>query len=114
MNLAALAGPAAGIAIAGKCAMQLWLEALNARNARANAGAMPEAFREFIDEPTYKKSIEYTLAKAKFERFEIIWNTALLLIVLFSGVLPLSFRWFESVAGESIWSMAAYLFAIGF
>src|ERR1700682_6428296 len=99
MNLGSIVGEIAGIAIAGKCAMQLWLEKLNAQNVRANAGRMPDAFREHIDDATYARSIEYTLAKARLERIEIVWNTALLVGVLFSGLLPLVFKWFQSHLG---------------
>ena len=48
--------------ILAKWAAQLWLEWLNSRYVRARAGAVPEAFQGVVDEPTYAKSVQYTLA----------------------------------------------------
>jgi STE24 endopeptidase len=80
----------------------------------AHAGAVPEAFRGIVDEPTYKKSVEYTLAKARFGNIEESYGTVVLLVILFSGLLPLIFHFFTQNLGGSAWSMAAFLFAVGF
>jgi STE24 endopeptidase len=93
---------------------QLWLETLNDRAVRANSGSVPEAFRNAIDEPTYKKAVEYTLAKSRFSRIELTYGTVLLLLVLASGVLPLSYHSALLHLGNGIWSMALYLVLVGF
>jgi STE24 endopeptidase len=99
--------------IALKCAAQLWLERLNQRNVLAHAGAVPEAFKGVIDEATYSKSVSYTLARGRLEQIEILYHCAILLAVIFSGLLPWGFHWFARHFGPSAWSMAAFLFATG-
>ncbi len=96
-----------------RLAAELWLAALNRRHVLAHAGEIPPPFRGIIDEPTYKKSVAYTLAKERFGNIEEIWSTAILLTVLFSGVLPWAFHSFSHGLGESAWAMAAFLFAVG-
>jgi STE24 endopeptidase len=97
-----------------KCAAQLVLERLNRRHVLLHAAAVPEAFQTVIDEPAYQKSVQYTLAKNQLHQFELVWNTLVLLAVLFSGVLPWAFRLFTGHFGTSAWTAAAFLFAVGF
>src|ERR1043165_1758597 len=92
---------------------QVCLERLNLKHVRAHASAVPDAFKGIVDEPTYRKSVEYTLAKGKFEQFEMIYDAILLLLILFSGLLPWIFNQLTRVLGTSAWAMAAFLFAIG-
>ena len=99
--------------IMAKCAVQIWLERLNQRYVLAHAGAVPEAFKGVIDEVTYKKSVEYTLAKGRLDQIETTYHVLVLLVVLFSGVLPWGFRWFAERLGDSAWAMAAFLFVTG-
>jgi STE24 endopeptidase len=102
------------ILILARWAAELWLAHLNRRHVLAHSGAVPEAFRGIVDEPTYQKSVAYTLAKSRFGSIEETYGAAVLLVILFSGVLPLTFRFFESHLGTSAWAMALFLFAVGF
>jgi len=104
---------AAGLILA-RLAAELWLARLNRRHVLAHASEIPPAFRRIIDEPTYKKSIAYTLAKSKFADMEDGYNMAVLIIFLFSGILPWAFHIFSHGLGQSAWTMAAFLFAAGF
>ena len=99
--------------VLARLAAELWLAWLNRRHVLACAGEVPPAFREIIDEPTYKKSIAYTLAKTRLGNIESIGNTIILLVVLFSGVLPRAFQFFSQWLGQSAWAMAAFLFVTG-
>ena len=90
-----------------------WLGWLNERHVRAHAGAVPEAFREVVDEATYRKSVDYTLARSRFGKIADAFNTLLLIIVLFSGVLPWAYRLAVTQLGVSFWAMAAFLFLVG-
>ena len=103
-----------GLLVLARFGAELWLARLNRRHVLAHAGAVPDAFREIIDEPTYKKSVEYTLAKASFGDIEEAYSTVILLIFLFSGLLPFAFHFFRQHYGMSAWSMAGFLFAVGF
>ena len=93
--------------------MQLALEWLNRRNVLANSKAVPAAFAEMIDEPTYSRSVDYTLAKGKFHIVELTYELLILLALLFSGVLPIAFNWLTEAYGSSAWVMAGFLFLTG-
>lgn len=93
--------------------MQLYLEWANSRAARAASGSVPLPFRSFIDEATYAKSIEYTLAKGRLTRVEVVWDALVLAVVLLSGLLPWLWNAFSGVWGTGVWADALSLFAIG-
>jgi STE24 endopeptidase len=96
-----------------KLVIQLALEQLNQRNVLSHSQAVPEAFKEIIDGPTYRRSIEYTLAKGRLRQLELTYHTVVLLAVLFGGVLAWSFGVFRQQFGESSWSMAGFLLLVG-
>jgi STE24 endopeptidase len=100
--------------ILARWAAELWLSNLNRRYVLAHADAVPEAFRGIVDEPTYKKSVAYTLAKERFGNIEETYGAIVLVVFLFSGVLPFAFHFFVHHHGTSAWTMAAFLFAVGF
>ena len=95
--------------VVAKWAAQLWLERVNSRHVLAHAGAVPEAFKGVVDEPTYAKSVQYTLAKSCLDQIETAWDTGVLLLVLFSALLPWGFGVFAQWLGHSAWAMAAFL-----
>jgi STE24 endopeptidase len=100
-------------AIALRWSMQYCLDHLNQRHVLAHKKAVPAAFRETMDAATYAKSVEYTLAKSRFGRWEQLWDTAILLIVLLSGILPWSLSYTDSLLGTGHWSRALWLFGTG-
>jgi len=102
------------ILILARWAAELWLANLNRRYVVAHSGAVPEAFRDIVDEPTYQKSVAYTLAKARFGNIEETYGAGVLLIILFSGVLPIALHFSQSHLGTSAWALAMFLFAVGF
>src|ERR1039458_7477221 len=106
-------GALVALLILAKWAAQLWLERLNARHVRGHEGAVPEAFKGIVDDATYAKSAQYTLAKGRLDQISLTYNTAVLLVVLFSTVLPWAFRGFKEWLGGSAWAMAAFLFVTG-
>jgi STE24 endopeptidase len=99
--------------ILAKVSMQWLLEALNQAHVRRHATRIPDAFVSIIDEPTYRKSVDYTLAKSRLNVISILWNLVLLLAVLFSGVLPVAWSWTQQAFGTQAWSAAGFLFAVG-
>ncbi|MGE5208893.1 MAG: M48 family metallopeptidase [Alphaproteobacteria bacterium] len=101
------------ILILARLITELWLNGLNQRYVRAHANEVPDTFRGFIDEATYRRSIDYTLAKSRFGTIDNIFDTALLITVLFSGVLPWALKFFASDVGTSVWGMAGFLFVTG-
>ena len=113
MNLDRLLPPVVTALVVAKWAASLWLERLNRRNVLAHANTVPESFKGVMDEETYAKAVQYTLANARLSRFETTYDSVVLLVVLFSGVLPWSFGLFTRWLGTSAWAMAAYLCGVG-
>src|ERR687891_187407 len=103
----------AAVLIFARWAMEFGLNRLNQRHVQAHAGSVPEAFKDFVEPATYQKAVQYTLAKSRFGQFEDIFSAVLLLIVVFSGVLPWAFAAFTRTLGSSAWAMAALLFVVG-
>jgi len=99
--------------VAAKWIAELWLNKLNRRHVIRHAGKVPAAFAGIIDQPTYDKSVAYTLAKASLNRIETTWDALVLCLVLASGVMPLALRHFTADLGNSAWAAAAFLFAAG-
>jgi STE24 endopeptidase len=99
--------------ILARLVAELWLARLNRRHVLAHADEIPPAFRGIIDEPAYKKSVAYTLAKSRFGTVEDTFNVAVLLVILFSGILPWVFQLFAHWLGQSAWVMAAFLVSVG-
>ncbi len=86
---------------------------LNQRHVRSHADEVPAAFRDTVTPETYRNAVAYTLAKLRFGRWEDGWSTVVGLAALFSGLFPWSLEWFQARFGESAWSGAAWLFAVG-
>jgi STE24 endopeptidase len=92
---------------------QILLEWLNQRHVQAHAKEVPPAFANTVTPETYAKSAAYTLAKSRFEMIELSWSAVVLLLVLFSGVLPWFYHGFQRALGSSVWAGPAFLLAAG-
>ena len=101
------------VLILARSIAELWLSRLNQRHVRAHANKVPPAFREIIEEATYRRSVDYTLAKSRFGNIADVFDTLMVIAVLFSGVLPWAFGRFSASCGTSIWTMAGFLFLVG-
>jgi STE24 endopeptidase len=101
------------ILILSRTAAELWLSRLNQRHVQAHAMELPPAFRAIIDETTYCRSVDYTLAKGRFGDVVNLFDAAVLIAVLFSGLLPWVFGRVSADFGTSFWAMAGFLFVIG-
>lgn len=99
--------------IAAKAGAQLALENINRRHVQAHASNVPPAFNGVIDAPTYRKSVQYTLAKTRLSVVELTYDTVVLMAVLFSGFLPWTYQFFTVHLGTSAWAMAAWLLLVG-
>jgi STE24 endopeptidase len=95
--------------IALKLAAELCLARLNRWHVQAHAAEVPEPFRAIVDEPTYRRSVQYTLAKDKIGRWEMIFDAVVLAAVFLSGLLPGIYTTFTG----SVWMQAGFLFVIG-
>ena len=76
-------------------AIEFGLNELNLRHVEASSAkkAIPEAFHGKIAPQDYAKSVEYTLSNGRFQRWSEIYGSAVLLLVLLSGILGVVDRW---------------------
>jgi len=101
------------IFLLGKTLFEYYLNLLNQRHVEAHGNGVPEAFRETMDEDTYKRSIRYTQARLKFSRFENVFQAVLLALVLGTGFLAWLYPELTEILGTGVWGQAAVLFTIG-
>src|SRR6478609_6070690 len=94
-----------------RLAAQLILEALNRAEVRRHRGALPPALAGVMDEATFAKAADYTLAKSRFNSIELAYDAAWLAIVVFSGVLPWLWLRFNALAPRAAWSGSLFLVA---
>jgi STE24 endopeptidase len=80
-------GVAAGL-LALRLAAELALGALNRAAVRRGAAAPPPAVAAVMDAETLKKTAAYTLEKSRFGSLETIFETLVLALVVFGGILP--------------------------
>src|SRR6266542_5277364 len=92
---------------------ELWLSRLNQHHVHAHRNEVPPPFRGVMDEATYRRSVDYTLAKSRFGDLAGVFDFVILIAVLFSGVLTWAFKSFSASFGTSIWAMAGFLFLTG-
>ncbi|MBT7028840.1 MAG: M48 family metallopeptidase, partial [Verrucomicrobia bacterium] len=91
---------------------ELWLDGVNAAYVRKHSAEVPEAFREIMDAVTYKKSVQYTLTKARFGTVSDSYSTAVLCALLFSGLLASLFAQVVERTGPSVWGQAIALWSV--
>src|SRR6266581_470201 len=113
MISASTAGWVVAALILVKWSGETFLSWLNRGHVLRHRNTVPKAFEGIIDEATYRKSNDYTLAKSKLDQIETAWDVVVLLVVLFSGVLAWAYGVFSGRFGNSAWAMAAFLFVIG-
>ncbi len=86
-----------------------WLDILNIRASRANAGRVPQAFASFLDEQTFAKSVAYTIEKTKFGIFENACNVLFLAFLLALWIIPTLFNYGVETFGISVGGQAVTL-----
>ena len=91
---------------------EFWLDHLNTTHVRKNAKSVPEAFKEIMDDQTYQKSVEYTLAKARHGTILDSYSTGLLIIILFTGIIAETFTYITDFIGGSEFAAASAIWLI--
>jgi STE24 endopeptidase len=99
--------------ILARTVTELWLSRLNQCHVRTHRNEVPPVFRGVMDESTYRRSIDYTLARSRFGNIVNVFDALVLVAVLFSGLLPWAFGKFIASFGISILAMAGFLFVTG-
>jgi len=95
-----------------KYATSTLLDVLNLGYVQRQSEAVPPGFIDFIDLPTYQKSIEYTVAKTRFGLVSDFYDSIILAVVVLSGLLPWLYTSLSATFGFGIWGQALVLFLI--
>ena len=97
-----------------RLAGELLLSALNRAEVRRHAGSAPPAVAAIMDAPTYAKSVAYTLEKSRFGAITEIFDTLVLALVLFGGVLPILYVHVAAWgAPGAVWDDALFILLAG-
>src|SRR6267142_2605141 len=99
--------------ILARTVAELWLSRLNQCHVRTHRNEVPPVFRGVMDESTYRRSIDYSMARGRFGNIVNVFDAVVLVAVLFSGLLPWAFGKFSASFGTSILAMAGFLFVTG-
>lgn len=90
-----------------------WLLAeMNMREVRRHAQQAPDAVAAMMDKQTYQKSVAYTLAKSRFGRINLIFDSGVLALALLSGILPLLFAHIAAWAPGANWDDALFILLV--
>lgn len=99
--------------VIARLAAQLALEAFNRSETRLHAGVPPGSLHEIMDDATFAKAADYTLAKSRLASWELLLEAAVLVGLLFSGVLPWLWAACDALAPGAAWSGAVFLVVVG-
>ncbi len=104
---------AVGALILLRWAAEMVLEWLNRRHTlTAPLAEILSLWRAPLNAATLVRSVKYTLARSRFRQLEATVETALLLTILFCGVLPWSYERIEAWLGHSSLSGAIWMLAV--
>lgn len=95
-----------------KFATSMILDWINLMYVQRHSGTVPEGFRAHIDLPTYRKSIDYTVAKTRFGLVQHCYDASVLMMVILSGLLPWLYSSLSALLGMGIWGQAGVLFLV--
>jgi STE24 endopeptidase len=98
--------------LTAKWAIEEILDKINSRYILRHRTQIPHGFEQFIDLPTYQKSVDYTLMKATFSSFCDTLNLGFSVIIIFFGLLPWLFGIFTNIFGPEIVGQAAVLLCV--
>jgi len=97
-----------------RLAGELVLGALNRAEVRRHALAPPPAAAAIMDPATYAKSVSYTLEKSRFGALTEVFDSLVLAMVIFGGVLPVIYEQFAHWGGpDRVWDDALFILASG-
>jgi STE24 endopeptidase len=93
-------------------AIQLWLEQRQLRHVAAHRAAVPAAFAGQISLEAHQKAADYTMAKVRLSRIELLYSALILLGLTLGGGL----NWLDQLWGGvelgSLWGGVAFLLSL--
>jgi STE24 endopeptidase len=99
--------------LVAKLLAELVLAALNRAEVRKHATRAPAAVAAIMDAETYRKSVDYTLAKNRFGVWSMIFDTGVLVLALSSLTLPLIFDDVAAWSQTGKWDDALFILFVG-
>lgn len=99
------------ILVALRLAAELALSYLNRQEVKRNATVAPPAVAAIMDQATYAKAVDYTLAKNRLGQVNLILDSVVLVAALLSGVFPWLYQKFAPLAPNGSWDDALFLLA---
>jgi STE24 endopeptidase len=89
----------------------LWLKRLNLRHLEEKGRAVPPGFEGSIDAETLRSSLSYAADTSRLDALGLLLDCALVVILLFGGLLAVYDRWIASLTSSVI--LAGVLFFLG-
>jgi STE24 endopeptidase len=77
---------------------EYWLELINLRHMKKYGTRIPAGFEGFVDEPTLRKTHAYTVETSSLSIVESLFDTGLLLVFIFGGLLNFYNSWVVSLS----------------
>jgi STE24 endopeptidase len=99
--------------VVAKLLAELILAGLNRAEVRRHRAQAPAAVAAIMDADTYRKSVDYTLAKNRFGVWSMIFDTGVLLLALSSPVLPDLFGDVGAWSPAGKWDDALFILLAG-
>jgi STE24 endopeptidase len=99
--------------VVAKLLAELILAGLNRAEVRRHAAQAPAAVAAIMDADTYRKSVDYTLAKNRFGVWSMIFDTGVLVLALSSHVLPQLFGDVAAWSPAGKWDDALFILLAG-
>jgi STE24 endopeptidase len=97
-----------------RLAGELVLSALNRAEVRRHADSPPPAAAAIMDAATYRKSVNYTLERSRFGVLTEVFDTLVLALVVFGGVLPMLYAQVLSWgAADAVWTRTLFILLAG-
>ncbi len=92
--------------------VQLWLSLRHGRHVTAHRGQVPTAFAATIPLEDHQKAADYSLAKQKLGRIELIWSNLLLLIWTLGGGLEWLDQLWRPLGLSAEWTGAGVIISL--
>jgi STE24 endopeptidase len=94
-----------------KVLAEVVLDLLNRREVVRHARQLPDGLTGIMDDATYRKAVDYTLAKNRFSIFENLYSAVILAVIILSGLLPWLYAVFMEGLGSAVWVNALFIIA---
>ena len=95
-----------------KTGVEILLAVINQQEVKKHRSSPPKPLREVMDQETYQKAADYTLEKSRFGILSEMFGLGVLLLVLFTGILPLLYHLLGGGSDSGIWTESLFLIVV--